>query len=74
MSAFLSKDYLIFSSYFNLLAFGVVELKYMIKYEPSQLLTLHILLVFKFSFGGKCEVVCPEKHVDTGLLIYKDLS
>lgn len=59
---------------FNLLAFGVVELKYMIKYEPSHLLTPHVLLVFKFSFEEKCKVVYSEKHVDTSFLIYKDLS
>lgn len=63
--------HLIVSSCFTVLTFGVVELKYMIKYGPSHLLTIHVLFVFKFSFEEIYEVVCLEKHRDTDLL-YKD--
>ena len=46
------------SSCSNLLAFAVVELKCMVKYEQSHLLTIHVSFVFKFPFEEKCKVVC----------------
>lgn len=49
----LHRLYLIVSSCFTLLACGVIELKAMVKHEPSHLLTVHVLLDFKLSFEKK---------------------
>lgn len=49
--------------------------KYMIKYEPSHLLTVRYMFYLPLSYllRKNVKLYVLKKHVDTGLLVYKDL-
>lgn len=50
-------------------------MKYMIKYEPSHLLTVRYMCYLPLSYllRKNVKLYVLKKHVDTGLLVYKDL-